>query len=89
MAYKVWTFDVGGGDHKVELEHGEISGNRSIRIDGALMEQSNKWFDTGSDHQFEIGGHAAVLSVILPSPLSVHHEYRLTIDGREVTPAAG
>jgi hypothetical protein len=85
MAYKVWEPVLDGTTHKVELEHGEITGNRTIRVDGELLEKSNKWFDTGTDHEFQIGGHTAVVSVVLPKIISMHHEYQLTVDGEEVT----
>jgi hypothetical protein len=83
MANKTWTFEVEDGRHVVELEHGYWSGKRIIRVDGKQLEVSRKFFDTGTEHRFEVSGHQCILR-IRPGTLGglFGFEFELFLDGR-------
>lgn len=82
MATKVWTFNLSDGQHTVELDHGQWSGKRLIKVDGELVEESQKFFDTGSEHRFDISGHSYILR-IRPGELGglMGFEFELFVDG--------
>jgi hypothetical protein len=64
MAKRTWEFEVEGIPHRLELEHGFISGKRKISLDGLVIEQTSKLshllMDIGSVHRFEIGESTGV-----------------------------
>jgi hypothetical protein len=81
---RTWTFDTEGTKHTVEMEHGgvwSLSGYRLISVDGQVIERSGKFWDTGSEHRFEVGGYPCILRIR-------HHvfgyEYELWVDGKLV-----
>lgn len=81
MGYRAWTMDLEGETHRVEVGHGFWSGKRSIRVNGELVHESRRFWDTGSEHRFEVGDHACVLK-IRNSPF--HYDYELFVDGKLV-----
>ncbi|MBC6430115.1 hypothetical protein FM036_04365 [Nostoc sp. HG1] len=85
METKVWTFNLSDGQHTVELDHGYWSGKRIIKVDGQLVEESQKLFDTGSEHRFDVNGNSCVLR-IRPGTLGglTGFEFELFVDGRLV-----
>lgn len=85
MDTKVWTFNLSDGQHEVELNHGYWSGKRLIKADGQIVEESQKLFDAGSEHRFDLSGHPCILR-IRPGPLGglAGFEFELFVDGRLV-----
>ncbi len=81
MARKAWTFQINGTRNTVELEHGYWSSARLITLNGQVIERSNKFWDTGSEHRFEVRGCACILRI---RNTSFGFEYELYIDGRLV-----
>ncbi len=77
MANKSWTVQLNGRSHTVDLQHGTMSGERTIRLDGTVVHRSRQLVDTGSDHAFEIDGHPAVVRI---STNGVTFNYELGID---------
>jgi hypothetical protein len=64
MARREWTIDVGGVPHSVELEHGQMSSRRVIRVDGQVVaEAKGKFIDWGSDHPVTIAGSQYVIAI--------------------------
>lgn len=45
MSRTVWVFELNGREHRVELDHGFISGKRTIVVDGEVLHRSRKLFD--------------------------------------------
>jgi hypothetical protein len=80
MTKKAWTFLIDGTQNTVELEHGFWSGDRTITLNGQVVEQSNKFWDTGSEHRFEVRGCACILRIRITFGV----EYELFVDGRLV-----
>jgi hypothetical protein len=80
---KTWTIDVDGRQHVVELRHGVLFGKRAITLDGneIELEKSGDLIDTGSEHRFDVDGHACILK-IRSSGLSF--DYELFVDGKLV-----
>lgn len=81
MGCKTWTIELDGKRHTIDLVHGFWSGRRIVRIDGNLIHDSRKFLDTGSEHRFDVDGHACILK-IRNSPF--HYDYELFIDGKMV-----
>lgn len=84
MGKRTWVFELEDGRHIVELEHGYWSGKRIIRVDGKLLEVSQKLLDTGSEHYFELNGHSCLLRIRISG---FTPEYDLFLDGRLVAGA--
>lgn len=61
MARRQWKLDLPDGPHTVELDHSEVSGKRSIRVDGREAPLSGK--DQGSF--FDLGGSVRVIAITL------------------------
>jgi hypothetical protein len=82
MTRKIWTFRLEDGVHRVELDHGYMSGKRSLTVDGVVADQSSRVkdmvFDTGSTHSFQIGKHECALDI---ATNGVTFTYNLTVDG--------
>jgi hypothetical protein len=73
MAAKRWDFrDEDLRRYSVELEHQVLSGDRRIIVNGREVFRGGKFFDTGSEHPFDIEGHSARLRIgsNAPSPSS-------------------
>ena len=81
MGCKTWTIELDSKRHTIDLVHGFWSGRRVIRIDGNIIHKSWKFLDTGSEHRFDVAGHAYILK-IRNSPF--HYDYELFIDGKMV-----
>jgi len=81
MAYRTWTIEVDGNNHTVAVEHGYWSGKRVITLDGNILEKSRKFWDTGSEHRFDVDGRPCILK-IRNSPF--HYDFELFLDGRLV-----
>ena len=84
MPARDWTFNLDGVEHRVELQHGLISGLRVILLDGKEVYRGREIIDTGGTYAFPIGGHTAALH-ILTQGLGV--EYSLDVDGRPLDSA--
>lgn len=82
MAKKTWTITIDGAEHKIDLDHGSISGKRIITLDGMVIEESSKPLDTGSDHAFQIGNHICTIHI---HPQGLGFKYDLSMDGVSVT----
>jgi len=84
-ADNVWRVTLDGAEHEIELEHGTISGSRTIKLDGDVIEKARKIFDTGTTHEFDVAGHPARVKIgIKYSGLA--HQCSLHVDGRYVEP---
>ena len=81
MRQRSWTFQDDEGKHTVKVEHGYWSGKRIITLDGVVIHESRKFWDTGSEHRFDAAGRPCVLK-IRNSPF--HYDYELFVDGRLV-----
>ncbi|MEH1997116.1 hypothetical protein, partial [Nostoc sp.] len=53
-----------------------------IKVDGQLVEESQKLFDTGSEHRFDVNGNSCILR-IRPGALGglTGFEFELFVDG--------
>ena len=78
MAEKTWTINLEGVNHTIVLEHGTWSGKRVIKLDGQVIEKSQKTLDSGTDHFFEIGDHVCAIHI---RSRGVGFKYELSIDG--------
>ncbi|MBN2138392.1 MAG: hypothetical protein JW720_11350 [Sedimentisphaerales bacterium] len=80
---KTWTLDVNGRQHIVELQHGLIFGKRAITLDGSEieLEKSGNLIDTGSEHRFDVDGHACILKI---RSSGLTFDYELFLDGKLV-----
>jgi hypothetical protein len=84
-ADNVWRVTVDGKEHEVELVHGSLSGDRTIKLDGEVIEKDRKFFDTGTTHDFEIAGHPAQMKIgVKYSGLA--HQSSLHVDDAYVEP---
>jgi hypothetical protein len=85
VAKKIWTLSLEDGQHTVELEHGYISGNRSIRVDGIPIQlppgAASSFFDFGSNHPFKIGSHNCIIHI---RTNGITFSFDLSIDGRSI-----
>ncbi|WP_373529997.1 hypothetical protein [Nostoc sp.] len=81
MAERTWTFELDDHRHVVEIEHGGPLGTRVIQVDGQMVEDSSKFWDTGSSYPFTIGEHECVLTI---ERQLINYQYRLSVDGREI-----
>lgn len=85
MPTRVWTFEVEGKRHVVELEHGYWSGKRDIIIDGVPFEGGGKFIhmiaDPGSVHHFDISGIPCVLQI---KGRLLSFGYELYVGGKKV-----
>jgi hypothetical protein len=78
MATRVWTFDLDGVNHVVELQHGTISGTRIVLVDGQVVGQGKRFVDFGSTHPFQIGQHSGAVAI---RTKVITFSYDLTLDG--------
>jgi FAIM1 (Fas apoptotic inhibitory molecule) protein len=86
MTTKRWDFrDEDLRRYTVELEHGFWSGKRVITVNGREVVREKKMFgfDPGSEHGFEIDGHAALLRI---RSQGVGYAYELYVDGNATAP---
>lgn len=78
MAKKIWIIKLDDVEHKIELEHGSVSGKRIIYLDGKVIEYIRyNIFDKGSKHYFIINNHRCVVLINSEFKFS----YDLIIDG--------
>ena len=84
MAAKRWDFrDEDLRRYAVELEHNVLSGDRRIIVNGREIFRGGKFFDTGSEHPFDIEGHSARLRI---GSNGFGFTYTLTVDGLVMPP---
>ena len=81
MGQRSWTFQGYDAQHTVKVKHGYWSGKRTVTLDGIVIHESRKLWDTGSEHRFDAGGKPCVLK-IRNSPF--HYDYELFVDGKLV-----
>lgn len=84
-ADNVWRVDVHGAPHQVELEHDSWSGRRRVLVDGELVHESRKWWDTGSTHEFPIGTATATVKIRMKYS-GFAHGSALYLDGQFISP---
>lgn len=84
-ANNTWRVSLDGREYEVELDHGTLSGSRTIKVDGEVIEKDRKLFDTGSTHDFEIAGHPARLEIDMKYS-GLAHQSSLHVDGAYVEP---
>ena len=84
-ADNVWRVQVDGVEHEVELDHGTVSGRRVITVDGVVVAEGQKVFDTGSTHAFEVAGQPAELEIEV-THAGFAHASSLHLAGRYVEP---
>lgn len=84
-ASKAWRVVVDGAEREIELDHGTISGKRVVTLDGVVVIDESKWFDTGSSHVFDVDGHPAEVRIDV-THAGLGHDSSLHIDGRWVEP---
>ncbi|MGH2491518.1 MAG: hypothetical protein ACRDF9_08410 [Candidatus Limnocylindria bacterium] len=84
MAAKRWDFrDEDLRRYSVELEHSVLSGDRRIVVNGREVFRGGKFFDTGSEHPFDIEGHSARLRI---GSNGFGYTYHLVVDGLAIPP---
>ncbi len=84
MATKRWDFrDEDLRRYSVELEHAVLSGDRRIIVNGREVFRGGKFFDTGSEHTFDIEGHTARLRI---GSNGFGYTYHLVVDGLAMPP---
>ncbi len=84
MATKRWDFrDEDLRRYSVELEHAVLSGDRRIIVNGREVFRGGKFFDTGSDHPFDVDGHSARLRI---GSNGFGYTYHLVVDGLAIPP---
>lgn len=84
MAAKRWDFrDEDLRRYTVELEHQVLSGDRRIIVNGREVFRGGKFFDTGSEHPFDIEGHNARLRI---GSNGFGYTYSLVVDGLTIPP---
>jgi len=67
--------------YTIKLTHTKLTGLRKITVNNEVLHRSHKFFDTGSEHVFNVGP--------LPARLVIKHElggfrYELTMDGAQL-----
>src|SRR5438477_12522645 len=82
MAHKLWTFQLEDGVHRVELDHNYWSGNRTITVDGNVIEKATQKFYLGGDYQFRIRGHSGVVQIISTGIAYMHN---LVVDNQVIS----
>lgn len=81
MGKKNWIVTLEDGEHAIELEHGYLSGKRTISVDDDIIEQIRfNLYDTGSRHEFKINGHSCIILITA----GVRFSYDLIVDGISV-----
>lgn len=79
MATKRWDFrDEDLRRYSVEVLHSALSGDRRILVNGREVFRGGKFFDTGSEHAFDVDGHSARLRI---GSNGFGYTYQLVIDG--------
>jgi len=62
-----WTVTLDGAAHTVELDHNWYLGQRTIRLDGKVLEHSSTLrhalLDRGSRHRFRVGQHGGEVCI--------------------------
>lgn len=82
MPKKSWTVQLEDGTHAVEMEHNLFSNQRTIRVDGEIVEQGKfSTFDFGGDYPFLIGERQAVLHMRMNG---VWYKYDVSLGGFSV-----
>lgn len=84
-ANNVWRIQVEGAEHEIELDHGTISGRRVVTVDGVVVVEDSKLFDTGSTHDFDVAGQPAQLKIDVTHS-GFGHASSLHVAGRFVEP---
>jgi hypothetical protein len=80
MRARFWRVLFKESHHTVEVEHNFAPGRRTIRVDGQVIHESRHWLDLGSEHPFELEGHACCVTIRRTGWAAF--EYELTVDGR-------
>ncbi|HKY52207.1 MAG TPA: hypothetical protein VJP45_13200 [Candidatus Limnocylindria bacterium] len=84
MAAKRWDFrDEDLRRYTVELEHQVLSGDRRIIVNGREVFRGGKFFDTGSEHPFDVEGHSGRLRI---GSNGFGYTYSLVVDGLTIPP---
>ena len=83
-----WTVTLDGAMHTVEVDHNWYFGQRTLRLDGKVLEHSSKvrhaLLDRGGRHPVRIGQHECEVSIV--SNWIGLFRYGLVIDGRPQAP---
>jgi len=84
-----WTLTLPDGPHTVELDHNWYLGQRTLRLDGKVLEQSSKLrhalLDRGSIHPFSVGNHTCTVNIW--SNWAGLFRYEVRVDGRVLAPS--
>jgi hypothetical protein len=81
MKRKVWNLRLDDGFHSVALDHGVWFGERTITVDGQVVERTRTGLDFGSQHPIEIAGYPG--TVIIRSN-GLTYTYDLIVNGRSL-----
>lgn len=82
MATKAWKVDSDGHEHYVELDHGTVTGTRTIKVDDqVVVDEGMHIVDFGDKIDFTVGDRTAVLEI---STAGFDFDYTLKIDDRVV-----
>lgn len=82
MATTVWTVNVDGREHKIELVHRWMTGTRRVNVDGEVVHRNREWFTSGNILRIMpvLEGRAQVWLVTHATT----YAYYLFMDGRPV-----
>jgi len=86
MAYKKWEIELEGQKHRIELEHGYVSGRREVRVDGQVLSELNmksNLLDFGGTLPFKIGSHEYAV-LIRTKYLGLAYDYDLVVEGKSL-----
>jgi hypothetical protein len=84
MTTKRWDFrDEDLREYSVEVEHGVLSGDRRILVNGREVFRGGKFSDTGGAHAFDVDGHSARLHI---GSNGFTYAYHLIVGGLTIPP---
>lgn len=78
---KVWTVELEGGEHVVELDH-NVSPVATLHVDGKMLRRDWSLIEAGRQYAFEIAGHPCRLVV----SSDFIFRYELFVDGESLGP---
>jgi len=78
---KTWSFDAGGHQHTVDLQHGVWFGKRVVTLDGRSIEDARSFIAGGSETRFDVDAHPCILKI---RSSALTFDYELYVDGKLV-----
>lgn len=76
----IWDVPLSDKNHRIELEHGTLSGKRVIRVDGKEILKKDWMFKLVGSESFEIGRAKCVITIQAIGGFT--YEYSLSVNGK-------